>query len=60
MDDIAKMIGYCTMGAIIVGLLALALSLAVHISTILLATPIGIVGFVIIMAVIIKKIGKRH
>lgn len=60
MDDIAKMIGYCTMGAIIVGLLVLVLSLAVHISTILLATPIGIVGFVIIMAVLIKKIGKRH
>ena len=60
MDDIAKMIGYCTMGAVIVGVLILALSLAVHISTILLATPIGIVGFVIIMAVLIKKIGKRH
>lgn len=60
MDDIAKMIGYCTMGVIIVSVLMLALSLLMHISTILLATPIGIVGFVILMAIIIKKIGKRH
>ena len=56
MDEIAKMIGYCIMGLGLLTTLILIIAVIVYTSGILLATPIGIVGFVIIVAVVIKKL----
>lgn len=56
MEEIAKMIGYCVMGLGLLTTLILVIAIIVYTSGLLLATPVGIVGFVIIVAVIIKKL----